>query len=471
MTAVMVQGCTSWAGKSWVTTALCRWYARQGLSVAPFKAQNMANNARVVDGHGERPGGEIGTAQWLQAMAAGVTPDIRMNPVLVKPETWTSSQVIVDGRVDPAISALPWSDRAPMLRTSMHRALDSLLADFDLVVIEGAGSPAEINLDDQVNMAIAAHAQAPVLLVADIDRGGAFAHLYGTWALQQPQDGDRIKGFILNRFRGDATLLAPGPQELERHTGIPTIGVIPMVEHDLPDEDGGALHRRAESAAQTVGIVRYPTASNLDEYVRMEQVANILWIDEAEQVGQVDLVVLPGSKHPLGDEAWLRQTGVGEAIVASADRGTRILGICGGLQLLGGEIVDGTQRVAGLGLLDASTRMQPGKVARSCEVAMAADLGPAWSMIAGANFTGYEIRQGEVTAGMSAPACAEGTTAVVDGNVLGVLAHGMLEDAGILERLFDTQPTRSLEDTFEALADLVEEHLDTDLLRRLAGLN
>ncbi|MBW3656149.1 MAG: cobyric acid synthase, partial [Gemmatimonadetes bacterium] len=231
----MILGTTSGAGKSWLATALCRWYARQGLKVAPFKAQNMSNNARVV------AGGEIGSAQYFQALAARAEPEVRMNPLLLKPERDTHSQVVLLGRVDDALSRQPRRGRSARVWPVLARALDELRAENDLVVIEGAGSPAEINLKDSdiVNMRVARHARARCLLVTDIDRGGAFAHLYGTWALLEPQDRELIRGFVLNKFRGDACLLAPAPQQLQQLTGIPTVATVPMWwQHGLPEEDG-----------------------------------------------------------------------------------------------------------------------------------------------------------------------------------------------------------------------------------------
>ena len=231
----MVLGTTSGAGKSWLTTALCRHYARQGLKVAPFKAQNMSNNARVV------AGGEIGSAQYFQALAARTVPDVRMNPLLLKPERDTHSQVVVLGQIDAALTAMPWRERSNRVWPHIMEALDALMADNDVVVIEGAGSTAEINLSasDIVNMRVAQHAGAACLLVTDIDRGGAFAHLYGTWALLPEPDRALIRGFVLNKFRGDASLLAPAPQMLQDLTGIPTVATLPMWwQHGLPEEDG-----------------------------------------------------------------------------------------------------------------------------------------------------------------------------------------------------------------------------------------
>ena len=266
MRPLMVLGCTSDAGKSLLVTALCRWFARNGVSVAPFKAQNMSNNARVVAGVGDEPGGEIGVAQWLQAHAARVEPAVRMNPVLLKPEADTRSQVVVRGTVDRALSARGWQERHDALWTPMAESFDALAADFDLVVIEGAGSPAEINLRDQVNNRMVAHADAAALLVSDIDRGGSFAHLFGTWSLVPESTRDRLAGFVLNRFRGDASLLEPGPSRLTEMTGMANAGVVPMLHHGLPREEGAAEVSTAPADAPLVVLPRFPFGSNLDEF-------------------------------------------------------------------------------------------------------------------------------------------------------------------------------------------------------------
>jgi adenosylcobyric acid synthase len=464
MNAVMVQGCTSWAGKSLLTTALCRWYARQGLKVAPFKAQNMSNNARVVDG------GEIGVAQWLQARAAGVEPEVRMNPVLLKPEAVTS-QVVRLGRVDAELSRRPWRDRSEALWPAVETALAELLDEYDLVVIEGAGSPAEINLaaNDIVNMRVAERADAPVLLAVDIDRGGAFAHLYGTWALLPPRHQERIRGFVLNRFRGDASLLPPGPEQLERLTGVPTVGVVPMVRHDLPDEDGAALRAPARGGRPPVAVVRYPAASNLDEFALLEQVADVRWVTAPWQLDGAGLVVLPGSKHVSSDLAWLRSTGLFAAVRAATARpGVRVLGVCGGLQLLGRRLedphgVDGAG--AGLGLLPLTTTFEREKLVRRRSLTLPPFAQP-WAGLSGLAVDGYEIRQGRTTAD-------DGTEPLVvsDGAVAGWYLHGMFEDPAVLEALLGSRPTRTLDDTFELLADVVDEHIDTGVLRSLAGLS
>ena len=448
MPALMVQGCSSWAGKSLVTTALVRVLARRGVRVAPFKGQNMSNNARVVDG------GEIGVAQYLQALAAGVEPDTRMNPVLVKPEGERRSQVVIDGRPDLELSALPWRARGPALWPPIERALRSLLDEFELVVIEGAGSPAEINLrsTDLANMRVAHAAGAPVLLVADIDRGGAFAHLYGTWALLEEADRRAIRAFVLNKFRGDAALLPPAPAELERLTGIPVAGVLPWLEHGLPDEDGAA---QRQGTGMKVAVVRYPTASNLDEFRAAEQVADIRFATSPVELDGAELIVLPGSKHVAADLAWLRGTGLAADVARRAAAGTRVLGICGGFQMLGTRLadpagVDGS--AAGLGLLPVETEFAREKVTRRV-VTRFGELPPPWSELSHLEFDGYEIRHGRTRG----PAFAAG-------NVLGLAAHGLFESPQACRTLLGAAPTEPLEHAFDRLADALEEHLDLDLV-------
>src|SRR5664280_453093 len=355
----MVQGVSSDAGKSLLVTALCRWTHQHGMTVAPFKAQNMSNNARVVDG------GEIGTAQWLQAIAAGVHPDVRMNPILLKPESDTSSQVVLNGVVSDEFTTAPWRDRSSRLWPYVTEAFSSLSDEFDVVIIEGAGSPAETNLwsSDIVNMAVAELADAPVALVADIDRGGAFAHLFGTWALLPPPWQQRIEGFVLNKFRGDLDLLAPAPEDLEAATGVPTIGVLPWLDHGLPHEEGPTILVSSGSGPR-VSIVCGPYASNLDEFVQLQQVASVDWERTVDQLADADLIILPGSKHVANDLDWLRDTGLAHAVSTAARDGIAVLGICGGLQLLGQRVedparVEGTAE--GLALLPMVTRYETSK--------------------------------------------------------------------------------------------------------------
>jgi adenosylcobyric acid synthase len=452
----MVQGTTSWAGKSLLTTAVARLAARRGLRVAPFKAQNMSNNARVVDG------GEIGTAQYLQALAAGVVPDVRMNPVLVKPEGDTRSQVVVRGKVDQRLSRAGWRERPPDLWPVIEDSLRSLGAEHELLVIEGAGSPAEINLmdTDLSNMRVAALAGARVALVADIERGGAFAHLYGTWALLSPADRARLCGFVLNRFRGDAGLLAPGPELLRERTGVDVIGVVPAIAHRLPDEDGAAAAPRLGGRPR-VAVIRYPCASNLDEFKALEDVADVVWATTPAAIAAADLVVLPGSKHVAADLAWLRGQDLAGAVAAAP----RVLAICGGLQMLGDRIddptgVDGSAR--GLGLLAVDTTFAADKATRRT-TARFAPLEPPWAALSGVEVAGYEIRHG-TTAANGTAAVLEPALGFAGGGVLGVYLHGLFEQPPFTAAVLGVAPGGSLDDAIDDLADAVEPHLDVDRL-------
>jgi len=454
----MVQGVSSGAGKSLVVCGLCRSLARRGIRVAPFKAQNMSNNARVVDG------GEIGTAQWLQALAAGVTPDVRMNPVLLKPESDTRSQVVLRGQVSRELTEAPWRGRSQRLWPAVADAFESLRADHDVVLVEGAGSPAETNLwaDDIVNMAMADHAEASVLLVADIDRGGAFAHLYGTWALLPPHWQKRIDGFLLNKFRGDASLLAPAPADLEVRTGVPTVGVLPWLDHDLPDEEGPTRRSRPR-AGPSVALVCGPYASNLDEFTALQQVADVRLVGDHGTLIGVDLVILPGSKHAARDLAWLRATGLADEVRAAAASGVPVLGICGGLQMLGQHIDDphGVEGTAdGLGLLPIVTTYEPDK-RTTRTTARFEMLSEPWSWLSGREVSGYEIRHGH-----SAPMVEEAAACVgpaglgfAAGNVLGLYLHGLFEAPDVLTAFAGAAST-PLDVVFDQLADALEASLD-----------
>jgi adenosylcobyric acid synthase len=454
----MVQGASSSAGKSLLTTALARVLRRRGIDVVPFKAQNMSNNARVV------AGGEIGTAQYLQALAAGVEPDVRMNPVLVKPEGDNRSQVVILGRVDAELSRLAWRERRDALWPVVADALASLQAEHDFVLLEGAGSPAEINLRDTdlANMRAAKAANARVLLVADIDRGGAFAHLYGTWALLPEDERALLCGFVLNKFRGDATLLAPAPAQIEELTGVRTIGVLPWLEHGLPDEDG-AFVTRSNGTGPVVAVVRYPTSSNLDELKPLEEVARVRWATAPADLDGAALVILPGSKHVAADLAWLRRTGLADAVRRTT---APILGICGGLQMLGRRLedtagVDGSAE--GLGLLPVSTRFNAEKTTRATQTRFATLDGP-WRALSGEELQGYEIRHGETTAeGPVVEALPDGL-GFATGRVLGIAVHGAFEQRHLVDALLGVAPAASLDSVFDALADAVEEHLDLESL-------
>lgn len=494
---VMVLGTSSGAGKSWITTALCRYYANQGLKVAPFKAQNMSNNARVVASvastqsaqeQTEQPLGEIGSAQYFQALAARAEPDVRMNPLLLKPEADTHSQVVLLGQVSCELTGLPWRGRSEHVWPQIAAALDALRAENDIVVIEGAGSPAEINLmaSDIVNLRVARHSDARCLLVSDIDRGGAFAHLYGTWALLTEEDRARIKGFVLNKFRGDAALLAPAPEQLQELTGVPTVAVVPMrFGHGLPEEDGlfddaqhagFAVNQGGDpsitrenalkgEAPRHVAIVAYPRISNLDEFQPLKNVPGlrVTWARTPSQLVGADTIILPGSKATASDLAWLRAQGLDACIAEHAAGGGRVLGICGGLQMLGEALIDihGVESQGngpGLGLLPLVTSFEPQKTVRRA-TAQFRELAGSWAGLSGVQATGYEIHSGQTAQHPAMAAKGDVAREVMAGlgwqnragNVLGVYLHGLFEDAAVVQALFGSA-SPSLDDVFERLA-------------------
>ena len=488
--AVMVLGTTSGAGKSWLATALCRWYARRGFKVAPFKAQNMSNNARVVPGPDGRMG-EIGSAQYFQALAARATPEVRHNPVLLKPEADTRSQVVVLGEVRRDLGAVPWRERSEALWPFARDALHALMAEHDVVVIEGAGSPAEINLhaSDYVNMRTALAVDAACLLVTDIDRGGAFAHLFGTHQLLPAEERALIRGFVLNRFRGDAALLAPGPEQLEALTGVPTVAVLPMWrEHGLPEEDGVFDDRSSGGTSSVrplrVAVIAYPRISNLDEFQPLRNLPGVqlVWARQPGDLDLADWVILPGSKHSQADLAWLRAQRLDAAIACHAAAGGALLGICGGLQMLGEALIDlhgvegGFDAMSGngpgLGLLPLVTQFEPHKLLRPTRASFGATHG-AWAALAGVAFDGYEIHNGRsVPHPAMAPALpalrsADGETiGWQNGSVLGVYTHGLFESPAVLQALFGAG-CRTLDSVFDGLADFAERHFSPGAL---AGL-
>ncbi len=484
---VMVLGTTSGAGKSWLATALCRHYARQGLKVAPFKAQNMSNNARVVEGS------EIGSAQYFQALAAKIEPDVRMNPLLLKPERDTHSQVILLGQVNAELTGMAWRARSEAVWPVVAQSLDALMAENDVVVIEGAGSPAEINLSssDIVNLRVARHAKAHCLLVTDIDRGGAFAHLYGTWALLPEADRGLIRGFVLNKFRGDAALLAPAPQMLQDLTGVPTVATLPMWwQHGLPEEDGVFDERSTSGAGAitlTVAVVVYPRISNLDEFQSLKNIPGVRlkWVRSATELADADWVILPGSKHTSGDLAWLREQGLDRAVADHAERGGAVLGICGGLQMLGEALIDphGIEHAylgnaPGLGLLPLVTVFEADKTVQR-RTASFGDVAGPWSALSGVTVQGYEIHHGQTAQHPAMAAAGDVARPLMldglawqntAGNVLGLYLHGLFEDAAALQALFGQHGAAhvpTLDAVFEGMADYIERHFEPGVL---AGL-
>jgi adenosylcobyric acid synthase len=476
----MVLGTTSGAGKSWLSTALCRWYARRGMTVAPFKAQNMSNNARVVPGLNGRMG-EIGSAQYFQALAARNAPEVHMNPVLLKPESDTSSQVVVLGEVHQEFARVPWRERSELLWPHAREALAFLMATNDVVVIEGAGSPAEINLhaSDYVNMRTALEARAACLLVTDIDRGGAFAHLYGTHQLLAANERALLRGFVLNRFRGDPALLSPGPKQLKALTGVPTLGVLPMWrDHGLPEEDGVFDDAPAGTGdGLRIAVVAYPRISNLDEFQPLRRLpgVRVIWARTSGELESADWIILPGSKHTSADMAWVRERGLDRAIAQHVQAAKPVLGICGGLQMLGSTLrdpegVDGN--AAGLGCLPLETVFARGKFLRTTDALFTSPTGP-WAALAGIQVHGYEIRHGTTSPSVNQEAMAvalrNGVGEAIGwqrGAVLAVYLHGMFESPAVLQALFGTK-ARTMDSVFEGLADFIDLHFDAGAL---AGL-
>jgi adenosylcobyric acid synthase len=413
-----------------------------------------------------------------------------MNPVLLKPERDTASQVVLQGRVADALSALPWRERSEHLAVVARESFLRVHAQHELVVIEGAGSPAEINLaaHDYVNLGAARWAQAAgefgSLLVSDIDRGGAFAHLYGTWSMLPDALKPTLAGFVLNKFRGDAALLAPGPEQLQALTGVPVVGVLPMWRgHGLPDEDGVFEIDAAAGQGLRVAIVAGPRISNLDEFQPLRQVPGLrlTWVRQPRELDDVDWIILPGSKQVSGDLEWLRDAGLEAAIARHAARGRPILGICGGLQMLGAVLsdpagIDGAVgSIEGLGLLPLATRYVAQKRVRPVRVRFSGLAAP-WSKLEGIATDAYEIRNGVTTALDSTPDGAMeilrdddgGVIGWQRGAVLGLYAHGLFESRAVMKALFGVD-VKTLGDAFDGLADLLDRHLDAAVLARLAG--
>jgi len=435
---IMIQGTMSGAGKSLLVAALCRIFAQDGWRVAPFKSQNMALNSFVTP-----DGLELGRAQAVQAEAAGLECDVRMNPILLKPSSDTGSQLIVNGEVRGHYAAADYFKMKRGLIPDIMAAYSGLANENDIIVIEGAGSPAEINLrdDDIVNMGLAALVNAPVLLAGDIDRGGVFAQLYGTVALLREEERRRVKGMIINKFRGDAALLRSGLRQLEELTKIPVLGVVPYVRVDIDDEDSLApcLEQTKNDRPLDVAVIRLPHISNFTDFAPLEEHPDmgIRYVNRIDQFGDPDMILLPGTKNTMGDLLWLRDIGLAEAIKAAAGRGTPVLGVCGGYQMLGRTLSDpaGIERqgmLSGLDLLPVDTVFTGDKTRTRCIAVCAA--GP----FAGAKLSGYEIHMGKTETGGTAPFCrfADGRTdGAVSGSVFGTYLHGLFDSGELVNRL------------------------------------
>lgn len=428
----------SGAGKSLLVTALCRIFRQDGWRVAPFKSQNMALNSYITE-----DGLEMGRAQVAQAEAAGLECDVRMNPILLKPSSDMGSQLIVNGEVRGHYDAAEYFKMKKTLIPDIMAAYESLSRENDIIVIEGAGSPAEINLraDDIVNMGLAQLLDAPVILAGDIDRGGIFAQLYGTVALLQPEECRRIVGLVVNKFRGDVELLRPGLTQLEKLTGLPVLGVVPFIKVDIDDEDSLSprLGRERADRLLDIAVIRLPHISNFTDFAPLEQHPDmgVRYVDKAENLGRPDLLILPGTKNTISDLNWLREQGMEPAIKALAEMETPILGICGGYQMLGQSLSDpegiecaGT--VEGLRLLPCKTVFSARKE-RSRRSAVIEN-GP----FAGTRLEGYEIHMGRTSIGEAGAFCRldnDGSDGAVFGNVSGTYLHGLFDTGELVARL------------------------------------
>lgn len=478
---IMIQGTMSNAGKSLLCAGLCRIFKQDGYRVAPFKSQNMALNSFIT-----KAGGEMGRAQVVQAEAAGIAPDTRMNPILLKPTTDVGSQVIVNGRVQGNMRAMEYYRRKREFIPDVLEAYNSLASEYDIIVIEGAGSPAEINLkqEDIVNMGLAKLVDAPVLLVGDIDRGGVFAQLYGTVALLEKDERDRIKGTIVNKFRGDRAILEPGLKTLEDLCGVPVAGVIPYTHVDIDDED--SLTERFDKSTERklidIAVIRLPRISNFTDFSPFERYGNVSlrYVDSVGDLHQPDMIILPGTKSTIADLRWLRQCGLEAAIHKAADAGTLVFGVCGGYQMLGRTVSDpeqveaaGTTEILGMGLLEMDTIFLGEKV-QAQTTGVFAGISGVLSDLNGMSYSGYEIHMGRSEEEM--PALA-GT-----GNVYGSYVHGVFDASGISDTIlkalcvrkgidFDALETFDIseykERQYDLLADAVRSGLDMEFVYRI----
>lgn len=489
--SIMIQGTMSNAGKSLITAGLCRIFKQDGYRVAPFKSQNMALNSFIT-----REGLEMGRAQVVQAQACGTEPSVLMNPILLKPTTDMGSQVIVNGEVVGNMRAMDYfkkkRDYIPVIQSAYRKLADSC----DIVVIEGAGSPAEINLkkDDIVNMGMAKIANAPVLLVGDIDRGGVFAQLYGTVKLLETEEQNRIRGLIINKFRGDKKILEPGLAMLRDLCGKRVLGVVPYADVDIEEEDSLAesLSQKEVTAAIDIAVIRLPRISNFTDFqaLTLENAVSVRYVEKYAELGKPDVIVLPGTKNTIKDMKWLRESGLEAAILRLAKQDTIIFGICGGYQMLGEQIVDkagveGESSIRGLGLLPMRTEFETEKT-RTQVTGQVADMDGAFAALSGKKVSGYEIHMGKSMIGEGAIVPLTLSDKKRDGcireNVMGTYLHGIFDEADFRSAFvkmlcekkgIDCEETSGLsfaqyrEQQFDKLAAVLRESLDMEAIYKI----
>ena len=496
---LMIQGTGSSVGKSILVAALCRIFKQDGLRVAPYKSQNMSLNSFVTT-----DGGEMGRAQVVQAEAAGIEPSVDMNPILLKPEADARSQVVLLGKPAMTLPASEYYLETPKLLKVAEESLRRLQASYDLVVIEGAGSPAEINLkrSEIVNMRIAKLAQAPVLLVGDIDKGGVFAQLVGTLVLLDEEERNYIKGFIINKFRGDVSLLKPGLDELESRTGLPVVGVVPYYHDIFINEEDSARQMvpNGSYADLDIAVIYLPHISNSTDFepLQLEDGVSVRYVRRLEELGEPDAIIVPGSKSTISDLARIREVGLADGILERARAGTPVIGVCGGFQMLGKRIDDPwhtesqLDSVPGLGLLNVVTTFEREKITWQVRARGVIRHG-LFAGMDGGEVEGYEIHMGQTLGEHVTPAfkiLRRGSNEVdhldgaVDesGKVVGTYIHGLFDNASVREAFLSslrrekglvagrTADVSGKEEQYNKLADHVRRSLDMDLVRRICGL-
>lgn len=498
---IMVQGTMSNAGKSLVAAGLCRVFRQDGYRVAPFKSQNMALNSYIT-----KEGLEMGRAQVVQAEAAGIEPQVCMNPILLKPTNDTGSQVIVNGEVLGNMPAREYFKYKTKLIPDIMKAYKKLEEQADIIVVEGAGSPAEINLreNDIVNMGLAEMLDAPVILVGDIDRGGVFAQLLGTIMLVSDDERARIKGLVINKFRGDKTILDPGVEMLTERAEIPVVGVLPYIRVSIDDED--SLSSRLTSSQKgiiNIVVIKLPRLSNFTDFSAFEQVdgVKVIYTDKPQDIENADMVILPGSKNTIGDLRWLRESGLEAAIKKYSKTGI-IFGVCGGYQMLGKTVndPDGVEeggKIRGLELIDMETTLKKEKV-RTRVSAQIKGVGGALSKINGCMVEGYEIHMGESIIdektgtfiekiSQNGRNCMEKGISAWNGNVYGTYIHGIFDSGDIARRIIDILAERKgvslgekndtvsdykqfKEKQYDILADMIRENMDMEAIYKMMGI-
>lgn len=475
---IMVQGTCSNAGKSLLAAGLCRIFKQDGYKVAPFKSQNMALNSFIT-----KDGLEMGRAQVMQAEACQIEPDCRMNPILLKPTSDQGSQVIINGEVYGNLSAKDFYDKKDAFRGAVKEAFDSLAEEYDIIVLEGAGSPAEINLKDNdlVNMGMAKMADAPVLLAGDIDRGGVFASLAGTMLLFDEEEKSRVKGVIINKFRGDVTILEPGLRMLEDIIKVPVAGVVPYMQLDVDDEDSltDRFSGRKGDALIDIAVIRTPRISNFTDFNALEYIegVDVRYVGSVAELGDPDMIVLPGTKNTMADLLWLRQSGLEASILKFHAKNKPIFGICGGYQMLGRSLSDpaGVEHggdMAGIGLLPHSTVFEDEKV-RTNATGVLSDVDGIFAGLSGKAYQGYEIHMG--VSGVSG-------NLINEGNVYGTYIHGVFDKEEIAKtvveallkekgldfsdvKAFDVEEYKQTQ--YDILAEGLRASLDMDLIYRI----